>query len=64
MLAGGAPLPTISPDYQAKTIDLCIPDDPICSAGANMIAHVSYVPLGMANQAATFAVGKLDQTNG
>ena len=64
MLAGGAPLPTISPDYQAKTIDLCIPDDPICSAGANMIAHVSYVPLGMANQAATFAVEKLDQANG
>jgi len=64
MLAGGAPLPTVRPDYQTKTIDLCIPDDPICSAGANMIAHVSYVPSGMTNQAAMFAVEKLDQSNG
>ena len=40
MLAGGTPPPTTSPAYAAKTIDLCIDGDPICSAGANMIAHV------------------------
>jgi len=62
MLAGGVPLPTVSPSYRAKTIDLCIPGDPICSAGADMMAHVSYVPAGMANQAATFAASKVDQS--
>ena len=60
MLAGGAALPTISPVYGAKTIDLCISDDPICSAGANMMAHISYVPSGLTNEAATFAATKVD----
>jgi len=27
-----------------------------------MMAHVSYVPAGMANQAATFAASKVDQS--
>lgn len=62
MLAGGAPLPTVGPGFRTKTIDLCIPGDPICSAGADMTAHVSYVPSGLANQAATFAAGKVDQS--
>jgi cutinase len=62
MLAGGAPLPTVSPVFSTKTIDLCIPGDPICSAGSDMVAHVSYVPAGMANQAATFAASKVDQS--
>ncbi|MGV0991198.1 MAG: cutinase family protein [Mycobacterium sp.] len=61
MLAGGAVLPTVNPTYAAKTIDLCLTDDPICSAGANMMAHVSYVPSGMVSQAATFAASKIDQ---
>lgn len=61
MLAGGAVLPTVNPLYGAKTIDLCLSEDPICSAGANMMAHVSYVPSGMVNQAATFAANKVDQ---
>jgi len=63
MLAGGAPLPTVSPGFRTKTIDLCIPGDPICSSGADMMAHVSYVPAGLANQAATFAASKIDQSN-
>jgi len=62
MLAGGAQLPTVGPAFRTKTIDLCIPGDPICSAGADMTAHVSYVPAGMANQAATFAASKVDQS--
>jgi cutinase len=59
MLSGGGPLPTISPLYGPKTIDLCAPDDPICSAGANIMAHVSYVQSGMTSQAATFAANRL-----
>ena len=61
-LVGGMALPTVSPLYAAKTIDLCLPDDPICTPGANMLAHVSYIPSGMANQAAAFAAQKLGST--
>ena len=61
MLAGGEPLPTTSPAYAAKTIDLCMDGDPICSPGANMLAHVSYVQSGMTDQAASFAATKIDQ---
>ncbi|HTY26623.1 MAG TPA: cutinase family protein [Mycobacterium sp.] len=61
MLAGGQPLPTTSPVYAAKTIDLCMDGDPICSAGGNIMAHMSYVQSGMTDQAATFAATKIDQ---
>ena len=53
------PLPTIGPLYAAKTIDLCVPNDPICSNGWDMRAHVAYVETGMVNQAATFAASRL-----
>ena len=59
MLWGGQPLPGISPQYAGKTISLCAPDDPICSPGGNIMAHVSYIQAGMTNQAATFAANKL-----
>ena len=61
MLWGGQPLPTINPLYSGKTLSLCAPDDPICSGGGNIIAHVSYIEAGMTNQAATFAANKLNQ---
>jgi cutinase len=61
MLWGGQPLPTINPLYGGKTISLCAPDDPICSGGGNIMAHVSYIEAGMTNQAATFAANKLGQ---
>lgn len=61
MLWGGQPLPTINPLYASKTISLCAPDDPICSGGGNIMAHVSYIDAGMTNQAATFAANKLNQ---
>lgn len=61
MLWGGQPLPTINPLYAGKTLSLCAPDDPICSGGGNIIAHVSYIEAGMTNQAATFAANKLNQ---
>lgn len=56
---GGGQLPTISPLYRPKTIDLCVPNDPICSEGRSMAAHTLYVQNGMTNQAATFAAGRL-----
>jgi cutinase len=55
----GSRLPTISPLYRPKTIDLCIPDDPVCSEGANWSAHALYIQSGMTTQAATFVAGKL-----
>jgi cutinase len=61
MLWGGQPLPTISPLYAGKTISLCAPDDPICSAGGNIMAHVSYIQSGMTAQAASFAANKIGQ---
>ena len=61
MLWGGQPLPTISPLYGPKTISLCAPDDPICTGGGNIMAHVSYIQSGMTNQAATFAADRLGQ---
>jgi cutinase len=60
-LYGGQPLPAISPLYGGRTISLCAPDDPICSGGGNIIAHVSYIQSGMTNQAATFAADRLNQ---
>jgi cutinase len=56
---GGAPLPLIGPLYRPKTIDLCVPDDPVCSEGNSPTAHGLYVQSGMTSQAATFAAGRL-----
>jgi cutinase len=56
---GGGQLPAISPLYRPKTIDLCVPDDPICSEGKNEAAHHLYDQNGMTNQAAAFAADRL-----
>lgn len=61
MLWGGQPLPTINPAYGSKVTSVCAPDDPICSGGGNIIAHVSYIDAGMTAQAATFAANKVNQ---
>jgi cutinase len=58
-MLGSGQLPTISPLYRPKTIDLCVPDDPICSEGGNPRAHGLYVQSGMTNQAAAFAASRL-----
>jgi cutinase len=61
-LAGGAPLPVIGPLYATKTIDMCVPDDPICAEPFNPLAffaHDSYAFSGMANDAAAAAAGRL-----
>jgi cutinase len=55
-----APPITIGHLYSPKTIDLCIPDDPVCSpTGSDNGAHVLYAVNGMAGQAAGFAAHRL-----
>ncbi len=44
----------VGPAYAAKTIDLCVPDDFVCSNGQDFNAHMQYVESGMVDQAATF----------
>ena len=50
---------TIGPLYAPKTIELCVPGDPICSDASNPLAHRQYVEAGMVDQAADFAAGRL-----
>ena len=45
--------------FQAKTIDLCVANDPICSDNGDGANHSLYNKNGMTDQAATFAVSKL-----
>ena len=60
MVYTGAPPITVGSRYVSKTVDLCIPDDPVCStAGGDNNAHVAYADNGMADQAAQFVLGKL-----
>jgi cutinase len=55
-----APPITVGHLYSAKTIDLCVPDDPVCSPdGTDNGAHVLYAVNGMAGQAANFAARQL-----
>jgi cutinase len=56
---GGGQLPAISPLYRPKTIDLCVPDDRICSEGKSEAAHHLYDQNGMTDQAATFVAQRL-----
>jgi cutinase len=51
------PLPAVGPLYAAKTVDMCVPNDPICSEGGDWGAHGAYVRSGLVNQAASFAAG-------
>jgi cutinase len=50
----------IGPNYVAKTIDLCVPDDLVCTSdGRSFAAHQLYAETGMAAQAAAFAASQL-----
>jgi cutinase len=54
----------IGPLYAAKTIDQCIPDDPICSNdGGNIMAHGEYVANGMVDQAAQYAAAAVNRSS-
>ena len=60
MIHNGAPPITVGSLYADKTLDLCIPTDPICSpAGGDNGSHGAYLLNGMTDEAAGYAVGKL-----
>lgn len=50
---------TIGPLYAPKTIELCVPNDPVCSGSGYPAAHRQYVEAGMVDQAADFAASHL-----
>lgn len=54
------PTIVIGPLYQAKTLQVCAPEDAVCSDGMDFAAHDSYASGGAAvDQAADFAAGRL-----
>jgi len=64
MIYTGAPPITVSELYAGKTVDLCIPEDNICSPGGNdNAAHNLYAVNGMAEQAADFAARQLSSSS-
>lgn len=56
-----APPITIGSAYVNKTLDLCTPQDPVCSSGQGFsrAAHSAYKTNGMTDQAADYAASKL-----
>jgi hypothetical protein len=55
----------IGPLYQAKAIQLCVPEDAVCSDGTNFTAHDTYVEEGtLVNQGADFAASRLQANPG
>jgi cutinase-like protein len=60
MRAINQPAITIGPNYVAKTVDLCEPDDLICASdGRSFSAHNLYAETGMAAQGAAFVASQL-----
>ena len=49
---------TVGPLYAPKTIELCVPGDPVCSGADNLAAHRQYDEAGMVDQAADFAASQ------
>jgi hypothetical protein len=61
----GQPQVVIGPLYQAKTIQVCAVEDPVCSDGMNFSAHNSYVDDGsVIAQGADFAASHLQGGGG
>lgn len=50
---------TVGPMYAAKAIDLCVPDDFVCSNGRDFNAHMEYVDTGMVDEGAAYAASRL-----
>jgi cutinase len=60
MIYTGAPPINVGPLYSDRTVDLCIPEDPVCSpTGGNNGAHSAYATNGLVDQAADFAAAEL-----
>jgi cutinase len=59
----GQPLTRMSPDFGAKTADLCNKADPICSLGRDWNSHITYQKSGLVKTAAEW-VAKLVHMTG
>ena len=59
MRAISEPKIVVGPLYADKTIDLCVPDDVICSSGTDFNAHMQYAETGLVDQAATFTASRV-----
>lgn len=56
----GEPPVAIGPQYRAKTIELCAPEDAVCSDGLDFAAHDTYADGGdMVERGAAFAANRL-----
>jgi cutinase len=56
----GQPQLVIGPLYQAKTIQVCATEDPVCSEGMNFAAHDTYANDGdVINKGVDFAASRL-----
>ena len=64
MRAINQPPVEVGPLYAAKTIDLCVPDDFVCSSGRDFNAHTQYAETGMVDQAATFTASRVLANSG
>jgi cutinase len=57
----GKPLTMLSPDFGARTADLCNTNDPVCSPGDDFNAHVRYPQSGLVKLAAQWITKHLQQ---
>jgi cutinase len=64
MRAINQPEVQVGPLYAAKTIDLCVPDDLVCSSGRSFNAHMQYADAGMVDEAATFTASRVLASSG
>jgi cutinase len=48
-----------APKYRDKAMDICNAGDPVCAAGFNVLAHVTYGTDGATNKGADFAANKV-----
>lgn len=55
----GEPPVIIGPQYEAKTIKVCAPEDAVCSDGLNFAVHTSYAYDGLVNQGVDYAANHL-----
>ena len=55
----GQPPVVIGPAYRAKTIQLCTPEDPICSEGMNFASHNPDAYDGIVEEGAAYAANRL-----
>lgn len=57
----GQPLTRMSPDFGARTADLCNTNDPICSPGRDFDAHVTYPQSGLVKLAAQWVAAHVQE---